>query len=434
VVPAPVVPAPVVPPACDPESEQLSANSKSCECKPGFVSKDGKCIPEANCDPVSQNISNDRLFCKCKPGFVSKNGRCLPEANCNPETQVISSDRLFCNCKEGYISDATGNCIPKPVPVVVPLKAAPAPLPVPTCDGNGIMKPDGRCGCDDPMKEYVPGQGCVQFCPIGMARHRGNCKPIGRLLSALIKKCIYTDAGRKLDERMYLDLFGEAPSNKFIDTGLESPSGISIRNIYSDTEYQYHEFDGPGSFKAIKIAPNDILSDRIMVNNLTRLSNGDKVEGAIKSIADFFVKKGGPSDRIVALFFNIALVIYSLYYKKEDGGSPERINMSLRNVYYSTLKPFMRPTISGVAGNNDEQIINTFIKYYNAGLTERIPGSKQTARLGALRNKRGGKPKTHRSNTQKRKHNKYNKTRKHKNSKNSKTIKRRSKKQNTRRK
>ena len=119
----------------------------------------------------------------------------------------------------------------------------------------------------------------------------------------------------------------------------------------------------------------------------------------------------GNTDRLVAFFFDIACIIYSLYYKKVDAGNIERKNASLRNVYYSTLKPFMLSSFSSIVGNTDEKIINKFISYYDAGSGFKDEGSKQTARLKALRTMAGGRRKT-----QKRKHRKYFKTIKRKHS------------------
>jgi hypothetical protein len=238
-------------------------------------------------------------------------------------------------------------------------------------------------------------------CPVGTAFIDGECKPIGRLLSALIKKCIYTDKGVKLDARMYLDLFGEKAPEIGVYINTKSPSGISIQTIYSDPEYQYHEYGGTGTFKLFGIKPDDINNGK-MSNYLTTLSNiksdVNKLSGSMKNIATYLNEKAGTkTDRLVAFFFDIAIVIYSLYYKKADNNDLERKNTSLRNVYYSALKSFMLPSFSSIVGKDDEAIINKFIKYYDAGTGAGDTGVKQTARLKSLRAMAGGKSK-HRKN------------------------------------
>lgn len=296
---------------------------------------------------------------------------------------------------------------PAPLPPAPPPPAPAPPPPAPPPPAPPPPPPAPPAPKPAPPPAPVPVPKPPSTCPIGTAFIDGECKPIGRLLSALIKKCIYTDSGRKLDERMYLDLFGEEPSNTFIETGKKSPSGISILNIYSDKEYIYHAYDGPGSFKAIKITSSDILNDRTILKNLADLSNKDTVQRAMKNIAIIFNKKAEEKVRIVALFFNIALVIYSLYYKKADHGDVERKNTSLRNVFYSTLKPFMIPAFSSVVGNSDEAIMNKFIKYYDSASGIADPGTKQTARLKSLRSATGGKSKTRKHSKTLKKSKKY---------------------------
>lgn len=197
---------------------------------------------------------------------------------------------------------------------------------------------------------------------------------------------------------MYLDLFGKKAPEKGVYTDIKSPSGISIINIYSDTEYQYHEFGGTGTLKLFGVIPNDINNGK-MFNYLTTLSDTSsdlkKLSGSMKNIATYLNEKAGTkTDRLVAFFFDIALVIYSLYYKRADDGDVDRKNTSLRNVFYSTLKPFMIPAFSSVVGNSDEAIMNKFIKYYDSGSGIADPGTKQTARLKSLRSMAGGKSKT----------------------------------------
>jgi len=219
---------------------------------------------------------------------------------------------------------------------------------------------------------------------------------------------------------MYLDLFGEKAPEMGVYINIKSSSGISIQDIYVDPEYQYHDFGGTGTLKLFGIKPNDI-NDGKMLRYLNALSAGDDPNKSIRNIATFLKEKANTkTDRLVAFFFDIACIIYSLYYKKVDAGDIERKNASLRNVYYSTLKPFILSSFSSIVGNTDEQIINKFITYYNAGAELKDEGAKQTARLKALRSMAGGRRKT-----QRRKHRKYFKTIKRKHSKKSKKYTRR---------
>ncbi|XP_076241008.1 uncharacterized protein LOC143183367 [Calliopsis andreniformis] len=82
-----------------------------CQCRPGFVRENGRCLPAAQClyqpkcgpnevlnscgircEPTCQNLNpicpriclRNREICECRPGFVRENGRCLPAAQCKP--------------------------------------------------------------------------------------------------------------------------------------------------------------------------------------------------------------------------------------------------------------------------------------------------------------------------------------------------------------
>jgi hypothetical protein len=216
------------------------------------------------------------------------------------------------------------------------------------------------------------------------------CTAIGTLLSALIKKCVYTDKGTKLDKKMYQDLFKEMPSpsdGTIIDK--MSPSGITIRNIYSDQEYQYHDIAGTSTFKLFNIKRNDIEDG--LFSELQSLSSGNNMPISMNKIAEFLNKRAlSKTDRLVAFFFDIALVIYSLYYKKNDT-TPEDIDTSLGKVYRTIVKSFMLPSINTIVGNTDTEILQTFIKYYKSSINKSDFGAKQTARLNLLRKKSGGR-------------------------------------------
>jgi len=235
--------------------------------------------------------------------------------------------------------------------------------------------------------------------------------------------------GLKLNKAMYLDLFGKEPPKieSYIHT--ISPSGISINDIYSDREFQYHHVFGSAAFSLFGIKADDINKGNQMKIYLSSLSGKNTASSSMNNIATFLNGKAGTDvDRLVALFFDIAIVIYSLYYKEGDKNDPEKIKVSLRNIYNSTLKSFMIPSVRGIAGNTEEAIIQKFIAYYMAGSGISDNGGKQTARLKSLRSKTGGTRKSRKSH-------KYKKTRKHIIRKSSKTQKRHSKKsKNTRRK
>ena len=203
---------------------------------------------------------------------------------------------------------------------------------------------------------------------------------------------------------MYLDLFGQKAPKSGVYTNIKSPSGITIDNIYSDIEYQYHEYGGTGTLKLFGVKPNDI-NDGKMFTYLSALSAEKNASGSMKNIAVYLNEKAtGKTDRLVAFFFDLASVIYSLYYKKADNGDVGRKNTSLRNVFYSTLKPFMIPDFSGIVGNGDEAIINKFIKYYDSGVGIGNTGTKQTARLKSLRSMAGGKSKTRKNSKRQKKY------------------------------
>jgi len=211
----------------------------------------------------------------------------------------------------------------------------------------------------------------------------------------------------KLNERMYLDLFGKKAPEIGVYINIKSPSGITIDNIYSDVEYKYHEFGGTGTLKLFGIKPNDI-NDGKMFTYLSSLSGEQNASGSMKNIATYLNGKAGTNtDRLVAFFFDLASIIYSLYYKKADNNDVERKNTSLRNVYYSTLKPFMLPAFTSIVGKGDEAIINKFIKYYDSGSRIVDNGTKQTARLKSLRSATGGNYKTRKHSKTYKKSKKY---------------------------
>ena len=203
---------------------------------------------------------------------------------------------------------------------------------------------------------------------------------------------------------MYLDLFGKNAPKTGVYTNIKSPSGITINNIYSDVEYLYHEYGGTGTLNLFGIKPNDINNGK-MFTYLSSLSGEKNASGSMKNIATYLNGKAGTdTDRLVAFFFDLASVIYSLYYKQADNGDVERTNKSLRNVYYSTLKPFMLSEFSSIVGKGDEAIINKFINYYNSSVRISDPGSKQTARLRSLRPIAGGKSKTRKNSKRQKKY------------------------------
>jgi hypothetical protein len=141
----------------------------------------------------------------------------------------------------------------------------------------------------------------------------------------------------------------------------------------------------------------------------------------MKHISDFFNSAAKTSElkqKLVAFFFDIAIIIYSLYYKKSDNTDTEKQKASLRKVYYAFLKPFIShiPELNKIAGGNDEANIKKFTEYYNT--SSKLPdGKKRIQRMKVLvsQNKTGGKSKTikrkHRYSRKLKKHNK--KTRKH---------------------
>ena len=145
----------------------------------------------------------------------------------------------------------------------------------------------------------------------------------------------------------------------------------------------------------------------------------------MKRISKFFNGVARTSElkvRPVAFFFDIAIIIYSLYYKKADNTDIEKQKASLRKVYYAFLNPFISdiPELNKIAGGDDETNIKKFIEYYNTG--SKLPddikvyGKKRIERMKVLvPPKKGGKPKTikrkQRYSRKLKKHNK--KTRKH---------------------
>ena len=290
---------------------------------------------------------------------------------------------------------------------------------------------------------------------------KDTCVPIGRLLRALIIKTVYSDDGPKLDKQMYRDLFGETNEvilKEKINTGKVSPSGISILDIYKDPEYQYFNSKvSPLSFGYMRTligvdkGDSDIVKDSSELNNISNNINvetsmtkfGNKIYGKKPS------KDGREKRQYVAYFFNIALIIYSLYYRENDiipqiKGPPKineaKQNISLAKIFKTTVKPFIKdlnlspylvPFIpySNKTDKEDAKIklrnteienenIQIFIRYYKSSNQDTDKDINSTVRLNSLGSVGGGG----RRKTQHKKY-KYNKTQKHKVRKYSKTKK-----------
>ena len=243
---------------------------------------------------------------------------------------------------------------------------------------------------------------------------------------------------------LYIDLFKARPPQTWSYMGDRSDIGLTLNQIVADPEFKYHRGEGPGFFKALSPGGN---IERFFGDNqdydrhIQRLKDAKETAMADKMerISNFFNDVARTSElkvRLVAFFFDIAIIIYSLYFKKADNTDIEKQKTSLTNVYHAFLKPFIShiPELNKIAGGNDETNIEKFIKYYNTG--SKLPdgitvyAKKRIERMNVLvpprppPSKKGGKSKTikrkHRYSRKLKKHNKktrkYSKkhTRKHK--------------------
>ena len=75
----------------------------------------------------------------------------------------------------------------------------------------------------------------------------------------------------KLNQRMYLDLFGEKAPEIGVYINIKSSSGISIQDIYVDPEYKYHELGCTGTLRLFGVKPDDINKGD-MLRHLNALS------------------------------------------------------------------------------------------------------------------------------------------------------------------
>jgi hypothetical protein len=290
---------------------------------------------------------------------------------------------------------------------------------------------------------------------------KGNCVPVGKLLRALIVKSVYTDNGPKLDKQMYRDLFGEKNEeilNKKIDTyKVEKDSDISINDIYKDHEYNFSSSNTTkilsgymttfiGQDKSPVIGPSAAIGSK----ELNNISNGTSVESNMaefgKKIFNLEKTRDNRAKRqFVAYFFNIALILYSLYYRENDIIPSEKLpvkideakqQISLTKIYKTIVKPFIKdidlsPFIPYSNNSDKNENIQVFINYYNSSNQDTSPDIDNNKRLNSL----GSVQRAGRRSTQKRKHIKITKTRKYKVRKSSKTIKSKNfKKKYTRRK
>ena len=327
-----------------------------------------------------------------------------------------------CGCPEGEeFSQDKKKCIPK-------------------CDLSIYDMFDGKCvpKCTNGKERDNKGD-CVDFCKPGQVRIDGICKNVGSLLSSLISTCLWKQVGstgnQSVTERLYRDLFKARPPKTGSYMGDRSVIGLTLNQIVADPEFKYHRGEGPGFFKALSpggniesfFGDNQVYDRRIQeLKDAKETAMADKM----KRISDFFNGVAKTSElkvRLVAFFFDIAIIIYSLYFKNIDNGDSEKQKTSLTNVYHAFLKPFISdiPELNKIAGGDDEPNIEKFIKYYNTGpklLDDiKVYAKKRIERMKVLvpplppPSKKGGKPKTikrkHRYSRKLKKHNK--KTRKH---------------------
>jgi hypothetical protein len=217
----------------------------------------------------------------------------------------------------------------------------------------------------------------------------------------------------------------------------KSDISLTLNQIVADPEFKYHRLQGSGFFKAMTPGGNiesffGKSQEYDTHIKALRDANETAIADKMKHFSDFFngvAKTSELKQRLVAFFFDIAIIIYSLYYKKND--NTEKQKASLRKVYYAFLKPFIShiPELNKIAGGNDEINIKKFIEYYNTA--SKLPddikvyGKKRMQRMKVLsQTMTGGKPKTikrkHRYSRKLKNHNKktrkYSKkhTRKHK--------------------
>ena len=434
-------------------SDKIRGPSGTCVCPPGQEEVKGKCVSFCPSDKTRNASGN----CVCPPGQEEVKGKCLPKcsAGTHREGDKCVSDILPCPTP-GPPRQANGKCgCPEGKEWIPALNA---------CKDKCLLNQerDGathECKCKDGFIKTSNGNCILEpTCNPGFVIKKGKCVPVGKLLRALIVKSVYTDDGIKLDKQMYRDLFGKEIPNKKIDTKEEEPnSQISISNIYNDPEYQYSNSNQTQISKGYMT--KFIGQDKTPViggtgakgnTELNNISNGINVELNMATFGENIFNLDTRDERakrqFVAYFFNIALILYSLYYRENDiipsEKPPVKIDkakqkISLTKVYKTIVKPFIKnldlsPFIpySNSSDKNENENIQVFINYYNSSNQDTSSSIDSTKRVNSL----GLVQTAGRRKTQKRKHSKITKTRKYKIRKSSKTIKFKKQKKYTRRK
>jgi len=388
-------PTPICVPPC-PNGQKRNNATGNCECPGGQEPIGEKCLPKCeptkhregegcvpDCDLSKNDMINGKCLPKCEPTTHREGEGCIPD--CNLETHEIIN----------------GKCLPK---------------------------------CTDGKERDNNGQ-CVDFCKSSQVRIDGVCKNVGSLLSSLISTCYWKQVGTKgnpaVTERLYTDLFKIPPPRTGSYMDHRSDIGLSLNQIVANPEFKYHREQGPGFFKAVSPGGNieSFLGGNgeydMYIRELKKAKE-TAMPKIMEGISDFFngvSKTSELKQKLVAFFFDIAIIIYSLYYKKNDNTDTEKQKASLRKVYYAFLKPFIFhiPELNKIAGGNDEANIKKFIEYYNIGSKLRddikVYGKKRSDRMKVLvsQNKTGGRRKTikrkHRYSRKLKNHHK--KTRKH---------------------
>ncbi|VDK63296.1 unnamed protein product [Anisakis simplex] len=145
-----------------------------CECLPGFVRDQGKCIPPDQCPPIGPPA-----ICGPNERFVNCSSLCEPTCQSKPNQPCpLVCGPPKCECLPGYVRDQ-GKCIPPEQ----------CPSADPTCGPNEeFVTCSSKC---EPTCESLPDQPCILMCGPpkcqcrpGFVRHQGRCIPRSQCPSA----------------------------------------------------------------------------------------------------------------------------------------------------------------------------------------------------------------------------------------------------------